>query len=155
MCIRDRYNCADFAKHNAPTHLGITTVATINLDSPQAAPQRSSILGEVGEIYANQGSLYITNRHWWWWPRFNQRDWTYLFKFDLSDINKARFVAAGGVDGHIVDQFSMDEDKGYFRVATTISERVQDPRDPRNFWGMIQTTNRVTVLGQDLSLIHI
>ena len=143
------YNCADFAKHNAPTHLGITTVATINLDSPQAAPQRSSILGEVGEIYANQGSLYITNRHWWWWPRFNQRDWTYLFKFDLSDINKARFVAAGGVDGHIVDQFSMDEDKGYFRVATTIAERVQDPRDPRNFWGMIQTTNRVTVLGQD------
>jgi hypothetical protein len=42
------YNCADFAKHNAPTHLGITTVATINLDAPDAAPQRSSILGEVG-----------------------------------------------------------------------------------------------------------
>lgn len=143
------YNCADFSKHNAPTHLGITTVATINLDSPGAAPQRSSILGEVGEIYANKDSLYITNRHWWWWPRFNQRDWTYLFKFDLTDINKARFVAAGGVDGHIVDQFSMDEDKGYFRVATTIAERVQDPKEPRNFWGMIQTTNRVTVLGQD------
>lgn len=142
------YSCADFAKHNAPTHLGITTVATINLDTPQAAPQRSSILGEVGEIYSNKDSLYVTNRHWWWWPRFNQRDWTYLFKFDLTDINKARFVAAGGVDGHIVDQFSMDEDKGFFRIATTIAERVQDPRDPRNFWGRIETTNRVTVLGQ-------
>ncbi|MFO0653876.1 MAG: beta-propeller domain-containing protein [Polyangia bacterium] len=143
------YNCSDFAKHNAPTHLGITTVATINLDAPQAAPQRSSILGEVGEIYANQNALYLTNRHWWWWPRFNQRDWTYLFKFDLSDVNKARFVAAGGVDGHIVDQFSMDEDKGFFRVATTIAERVQDPKDPRNYWGIIQTTNRVTVMGQN------
>jgi len=143
------YHCGDFAKHNAPTHLGIATVATINLDNPQAAPQRASILGEVGEIYASQTAMYLTNRHWWWWPRFEQRDWTYLFKFDLVDPNKARFVAAGGVDGHIVDQFSMDEHKDHFRIATTIAVRVQDPKDPRNLWGRTETTNRITVLRQD------
>ena len=140
------YNCGDFHKSNASTHLGLATVATVNLDTPDAAPSRTSVLGEVGEIYASTTALYVSSPHWWWWPRLGQKDWTYIHKFDLTDKNKARYVASGGVEGHIVDQFSMDEHKGFFRIATTTSNRVPDTANPANTWGTIETSNRINVL---------
>ncbi len=143
------YSCNDFYKSNSSVHLGLATVATLNLDTPDVTPGRSSIVGEVGEIYASEKSLYIASSHWWWWPMPGQTDWTYLHKFDLSDKNRAAYVASGGVEGHIVDQFSMDENNGYFRVATTLNRRVPDIKNPSNRWGLIETSNRISVLGEN------
>lgn len=141
------YQCSDFSKSNAPTKLGLVTVATINLADPGPNLHRTSIVGESGEIFASHNNLYVANQHWWWWPAPGQEDYTYIHKFDITDPDKATYVASGGVDGHIVDQFSMDEDAaGFFRVATTISTRVSDPN---NQWGRIETTNRVSVLGEN------
>ncbi|MBS1152582.1 MAG: hypothetical protein H6Q89_4280, partial [Myxococcaceae bacterium] len=139
-------DCASFSKVNAPTRLGVVTVATLDLANPGPTVDRNSILGESGEIYASASNLYVATRHWWWWPRPGQQDTTYVHKFDISAPDKARYVASGTIDGHIVDQFSMDENsKGYFRLATTISSRVLDPLQPSNWWGVLQTTNRLTV----------
>lgn len=151
--VQVAYQCGDFYKSNAPVHLGLVTVATLNLDAatgaaPAAAITRSTVLGEVGEIYASKDSLYIASPHWWFWPAPGEKDWTYLHKFDLTDKNRAVYVASGGVEGHIVDQFSMDEDKGYFRIATTLNRRVADPAHPENRWGIVQTSNRISVLGE-------
>lgn len=143
------YACSDFYRSNAPEHLGLVTVATLNLDTPDAPPSRSTVLGEVGEIYASTSALYIASPHWWWWPVPGQTDYTYLHKFDLSDPNRAAYVASGGVEGHIVDQFSMDEDKGYLRMATTLNRRVADTANPPNRWGRTQTSNRISVLGEN------
>ncbi|MCS6912577.1 MAG: beta-propeller domain-containing protein [Myxococcales bacterium] len=144
------YNCSDFARSNAPVELGLLTIATVNLDRLAAAPSRTSIVGEAGEIYASTKNLYVANRHWWWWPEPGQKDYTYLHKFDITDPDRAVYVASGGVDGHIVDQFSMDENSaGYFRVATTIATRVPDERNPQNRWGRIETVNRISVLRED------
>ena len=149
------YSCNDFYKSNASVHMGLATVATLNLDTPDAAPGRSSIVGEVGEIYASEKSLYIASSHWWWWPLPGQTDWTYLHKFDLSDKNRATYVASGGVEGHIVDQFSMDESNSYFRVATTLSRRVPDAKNPSNRWGLIETSNRISVLGENSGALNL
>ncbi len=150
------YQCSDFYQSNAPVHLGMATVATLDLTAPDAAPTQSTILGEVGQIYASPSSLYIASPHWWWWPGPGQKDWTYLHKFDLTDKSRAVYVSSGGVEGHIIDQFSMDENNGYFRIATNLSWRVPDIANPSNRWGTIQTANRISVLGQDggqLSLV--
>lgn len=149
------YQCSDFYKSNASTHLGLATVATLNLDTPDVAPSRTSVVGEVGEIYASQQSLYISSSHWWWWPAPGQTDWTYLHKFDLTDPSKARYVASGGVEGHIVDQFSMDENNGYFRIATTINRRVPDTMNRDNRWGTLETTNRIHVLGESAGSLSV
>ncbi len=142
------YACGDFYKSNAPVHLGLVTVATLDLDAPEAAPARTTVLGEVGEIYASTTSLYVASPHWWWWPVLGQNDFTYFHKFDLTDKSRATYVASGGVEGHIVDQFAMDEDKGYFRVATTLTRRIADPANPANRWGTTETSNRISVLGE-------
>ena len=139
-------DCGSFSKVNAPTRLGVVTVATLNLANPGPTIDRNSILGEAGEIYASASNLYVATRHWWWWPRPGQKDTTYVHKFDISSPEQARYVASGTIDGHIADQFSMDENsKGFFRLATTVSTRVLDPKHPSNWWGIMETTNRISV----------
>jgi uncharacterized secreted protein with C-terminal beta-propeller domain len=45
---------------------------------------------------------------------------TDIFKFEVEDL-EIEFNAKGTVDGQLLNQFAMDEYKGYFRVATTVS----------------------------------
>ncbi|HVE85151.1 MAG TPA: beta-propeller domain-containing protein [Myxococcales bacterium] len=150
------YSCTEFHKTNAPTRLGVVTVGTLDLSAAAIAAnagapsmKRTSIIAEPGQIYASPTSLYVASGHWWWWPEPGQTDYTYLHKFDLTDPSNARYVASGGVEGHIVDQFAMDENAdGFFRVATTIGTRVADATNPQNTWGTLQWTNRITVLGE-------
>lgn len=150
--------CSDFSKVNAPTRLGEVSVVTLDLANPGTL-HRSSILAEGGEVYASTGNLYVATRHWFWWPQPGQKDTTYLHKFDISDPSAAKYVASGKVDGHIVDQFSLDENsKGDFRTATTIASRVVDEQNPDNWWGRIETTNRISVLqqqGQALKVVGV
>ena len=142
------YQCGDFHRANASIRLGLVTVATLNVDKPAQDPTRTAIVAQPGEIYASPTSLYIASQHWWWWPAPGQSDFTYVHKFDITNPDRAVYVASGGAEGHIVDQFSMDEHKGFFRIATTISRRVPDLKNPMNRWGLIETTNRISVLGE-------
>ncbi len=140
--------CTSFSKVNAPVRLGTITVTTFNLSKPGTL-DRESIVGESGQIYASQKNLYVATQHWWWWPAPGQKDTTYVHKFDISNPDQAIYVASGKVDGHIVDQFSMDEnDQGFFRIATTTGERVVDPANPQNWWGTLQLTNHVNVMSE-------
>ena len=141
-------SCDSFSRVNAPTRLGEVSVVTLDLKNPGSL-DRTSILAESGEVYASTKNLYVGTKHWWWWPQPGQKDTTYIHKFDISDPTAAKYVASGKVDGHIVDQFSMDENAaGYFRVASTITTRVPDEKNPGNWWGTTETTNRISVLGE-------
>jgi hypothetical protein len=140
------YNCQDFHKTNAPTRLGIVTVASIDLNAAVAQnPGRTTLVTEPGEVYANEDSLYLATAHWWWWPEPGQKDHTYIHKLELGQPQHARYVASGTVEGHLLDQFSMDEHEGVLRVATTITSRVEERG---NSWGRVETTNRVSTYGE-------
>ncbi len=146
--------CNAFSKVNAPTRLGMVSVVTLNLATNSL--DRSTILAEPGEIYSSTSNLYVATRHWWWWPQPGQKDTTYIHKFDISNPSAALYVASGTVDGHIIDQFSMDEAaSGHFRVVTSISTRVADPANPNNWWGTLQTTNRLSVLGENAGYLDV
>ncbi|MCY1082613.1 beta-propeller domain-containing protein [Archangium lansingense] len=135
------YDCRDFHKTNAPTRLGIVTVASLNLDAQGfQAPGRVSLVTEPGQVYANGTSLYMATPHWWWWPEAGQTDYTYVHKLDLTQPDRASYAASATVPGFLLDQFSMDEHEGVLRVATTITSRVAEAG---NQWGRTETTNRV------------
>lgn len=143
------YDCKDFSYSNAPVRSGIVTVATLNLSASGTQISRTTLLGEPGEIYASPTALYIANRHWWWWPEPGHRDYTYLHKLDISQPDRAIYRASGGVEGHILNQFAIDEYQGHLRVATTIDSWVAvaakgtEPATVR-----METTNRVSVLSE-------
>jgi hypothetical protein len=116
------WDCAQFRLGDAPVQLGFVTVATIDLDHPDAAPARSTILSDyAGVVYASTSSLYLAGAHWWWWDEPGQIDWTYLHRFDIS--SGVSYVASGGFAGHPLNQFSLDEDAGYLRVAVNTMTR--------------------------------
>jgi hypothetical protein len=137
-------DCTDFHRSNAPTRLGLATVVSLELD--RQTIDHTAVLGDVGEIYASKSSLYIASPHWWWWPRAGQTSHTYLHKFDITDPADAIYVASGGVDGYVLNQFAMDEHEGFLRVATTVDSWVED--DDFGPWGRNETTNRVSVLSE-------
>lgn len=141
--------CTDVHVSNAPTRLGLATVATLDVDDPTAEVRRTTVVGEVGEVYASHDALYLASKHWWWWPEPGQTDATYLHKFDLRQPDRAVYVASGMVDGHIKDPFSLDEHQGFLRVVTTEARRVPDAQNPENRWGVLETATRVSVLGED------
>ena len=136
------YDCRDFYRSNTPAKLGFVTVASLSLDNTvaESTVRRTSLVAEPGEVYASTDSLYLASNHWWWWPEDGQKDHTYLHKFDLRDPSTARYVGSGVVEGHLLNQFSMDEHQGVLRVATTISTHKQDGDNP---WGRMETTNRL------------
>lgn len=149
------YSCTDFHRVTASVDLGFTTVATINLDNLGSIPSQTSVIASTSEVYASLESLYLATRHWWWWPMPGQVDHTYLFKFDITNPNRADFVAAGGAPGHILNQFSLDEHQGFLRIATTIASRVPDEENPENEWGRVETTNRVSVLAEQMGQLNV
>ena len=131
--------------------MGQLSVATLNLKNPGTI-NRTNMLAEPGEVYASANNLYVATRHWWWWPAPGQNDMTYVHKFDITRARRgaatsrrARSTATSSTSS------AMDEDdKGYFRVATTIDHRAcPTPRTRENWWGRVETTNRVTVLGEN------
>jgi hypothetical protein len=127
------YRCGDFYLSNAPERLGLVTIATLDLAHLDAGVSRTSIVGEAGLLYATADHLYLAGQHWWWWPAAGQRDWTYLHEFDIGDPVKTGYVGSGGVEGHVGDQFALDEKDGYLRVATTTVSYSGDPAVPGSF----------------------
>jgi hypothetical protein len=144
------YSCNEFYFSDVPTRTGLVSVATLNLDTPGTPPTRTSVVAEPGEVYASRDSLYMASRHWWWWDEAGQVDYTYLHKFDIKDPHRARYVASGGVEGHLLDQFAMDEHEGTLRVATNVRKRVVMPASgaqPAICCGQ-DLWSRVTTLGE-------
>lgn len=68
---------------------------------------------------------------------------TEVYKF-LLDNGKARFAAKGNVPGTVLNQFSMDEHNGYFRIATTKGKQWSRAGE--------KLTNNVYVLNEDMGV---
>ena len=96
----------------------ITTLVGFNTDRPDEEAFIEAIAGlSGGNIYMSQDALYIAelkynnDRNDFWYD-------TKIYKF-AADDGKLVFVKSGNAPGSVLNQFSMDEYKGYFRIATT------------------------------------
>lgn len=122
-------------------------VVGFNVNNNQKA-NIDTYLGAGSEIYSSQDNLYITRvereyRDTKAYGYYNNYDVnTYVYKFKLED-SKATYVNAGSVPGEVLNQFSMDEKDGYFRIATTDSES----------WNSETNTNNLYVLNENLEII--
>jgi len=109
-------------------------VAGVNFDLPKEGVNVSTYLGSGESIYASAQNLYVAvtryNNTRVPGPiihdsaapkkieiKVNDRE-TVIFRFALNN-GKLDYTGKGSVPGSILNQFSMDEDKGYFRIATT------------------------------------
>ncbi len=108
----------------------------------------NTYLGAGNEIYSSKDNLYITRVKYEYkdenlYGYYNNYDLnTYVYKFKLENA-KATYQVAGSVPGRILNQFSMDEKDGYFRIATTNSTD----------WSSETNTNNLYVLNDKLEMV--
>ena len=108
----------------------------------------NTYLGAGTDIYSSQNNLYITRVKYEYKDTkthgyYNNYDVnTYIYEFKLEDSN-AIYINAGSVPGEVLNQFSMDEKDGYFRIATTDSDN----------WNSETNTNNLYVLNENLEII--
>jgi len=105
---------------------GTLLIGAVDLDDSGAPMQVSAYLGSAGTVYASAENLYIAvAKHDW--PTDSSgapnrsvqpKLQTDLYKFRL-DGGSAIYAGQGSVPGHVLNQFSMDEYGGHFRIATT------------------------------------
>jgi inhibitor of cysteine peptidase len=94
-----------------------TTIVALNIKNDAQAPTHETILlGATSTIYVSQNNIYLTFPNYTWKENETMKTSIQRIKIDKQAIT---FAAQGEVPGYILNQFSMDEYNGYFRIATT------------------------------------
>ena len=87
-----------------------TTIVAMNVQDVAEKPTNKTILlGGTSCMYVSLNNIYIT---------FPKSESTLVYRFQIEN-DKIEPMADGEVPGYVLNQFSMDEHNGYFRIATT------------------------------------
>lgn len=116
-----------------------TTITAVNAQNDLEEPtDKTILLGATRSIYVSLSNIYLTLP--------GQRD---VYGVEKTLIHRVHVEAGnieseatGEVPGSVLNQFSMDEHSGYFRIATTTG----------SVWGG-QSKNHVYILDMDLEVI--
>ncbi len=120
-------DCSAFYKPSIQQGLELIAVVTLDLTSQNADISSTVTIGQSESIYANAEALYIASHTYgyWFWngaaaiaESGESADFSVIHKFSLAG-DTVTYSASGKVPGRILNQFSMDEHEGNFRVATT------------------------------------
>lgn len=115
------------------------TLASISLDSEKL--QKETIAGSAQSVFASSENIYLAGTAWL--PPetpvlggveravVGDSEKTVINKFAMQD-GRIGFVGQGQVPGHVLNQFSMDEFEGNFRIATTLGEVWNEASQSKN-----------------------
>jgi len=127
--------CEDVAAPSDFAGLGLTWIASIDIQATGTPVGSAGIVSTGDTVYASTDNLYIATQNWDW--RFGGPvplddstqpvqdpgpPPTLIHQFDLGDGTDAAYVASGQVEGRLLNQFAMSEHNGDLRVATTTDD---------------------------------
>jgi len=130
-----------------------TVVSAIDTRDAEKTGETEAVLGSGSTVYANEDTLYIAGTIWddtiyRTYDDLNQTNGkdtsqddvykTKILSFSITD-GTLKAKATGKVNGSLLNQYSMDEYDGYFRIATTSGG-----------WWSSDTSNNVFVLDDEL-----
>jgi inhibitor of cysteine peptidase len=100
-----------------------TTVIAVNIINDAQEPTYETFLtGSTACMYVSQSNMYLAVPNTNAWTPLEvidpAREGTFIYRVKL-DEEKIVFEAEGNVSGYVLNQFSMDEYNGFFRIATT------------------------------------
>jgi len=114
-------------------------VFAVNLLNDQEEPtSKSFLLGWASTMYVSPGNIYIT------YSSYQYQEATKIHRIRIEE-GTIDYQASGEVQGYVLNQFSMDEYNGYFRIATTIGQ----------VWATRESgsRNNVYILNMELSTV--
>lgn len=105
------------------------SVTTLDLGAALEIGGGTGVIAEGQTVYASQEALYVSTNVYIpddAFERFpndmqvlEQTYETAIHKFDIAGEGPAEYLASGSVEGHLLNQFAMDEHEGFLRIATT------------------------------------
>ena len=125
-------------------------LVTVGIDLKNVTEETSmtTILGSSTSVYSSADSMYIVSEQSYYAVPVVARNsnsiatrvqpTVLVYKFSLKNL-KVEFVATGKVVGRVLNQFSMDEYGGNFRIATTSTKE-----------NTFDTTNNMFVLDKNM-----
>ena len=124
LARRTLVDCRDVRRPALYSGLGLLTVLTIDLRKGLALTDSDSIVADGRTVYASQQSLYVATQRWFAQPAGpNGADppkiSTAIHKFDISDPGSTVYRGSGTVPGYLMNQWSLSEQDGVLRVAST------------------------------------
>lgn len=101
----------------------ILSILSFSLADGGSSVEKREIAGNAQCVYASPENLYVAAAGYWGRPFIagggmvsSVSTSIYKFRFDGPAVS---YLASGEVPGTVLNQFSMDESDGYFRLATT------------------------------------
>jgi inhibitor of cysteine peptidase len=97
-----------------------TTFVGLNiLDDAQQPTNLTVLMGGTSAMYVSPSNIYVT------YPTYSEQgQYTSIYRVSIAG-SKLTFKAKGSVPGYVLNQYSMDEYNGYFRIATTWQKTTQ------------------------------
>jgi uncharacterized secreted protein with C-terminal beta-propeller domain len=92
-----------------------TLILSINIMKNEALRYEVYLTDYAQEMYVSKENIYLTSSKYYY-------EDTTIHKISI-DQGRIQYVCSSQVPGRILNQFSMDEYNGYFRVATTTGNR--------------------------------
>ncbi len=144
---RTLVGCKQVRRPRSFTGLEELTVLTIDFDKGLDPVDADAVMTGGGTVYASAENLYVATQRYS--PVLEDQfegpepegETTQIHRFSLDDADNTTYRGSGSVPGFVLNQFSMSEQDGVLRVATT-----ETPPWFRNASG--ESHSLVTTLGQ-------
>jgi inhibitor of cysteine peptidase len=104
--------------NNTDYYYGYTNIVAIDVQDPESEiTHETYLMGSSSTLYVSMENIYLTASGW---VQDEVSGWetTKIFKINV-DEESITYIAEGIVPGRVLNQFSMDEHDGHFRIATT------------------------------------
>jgi len=149
--IKPVCGCDDIYYFDIPDYsYRLTTIVSINTQNDNEELKTKSFLtGYTQNIYVSLNNIYLTHTtsKYHIMPKIETTptEKTFIHKISIKD-GRIEYKTQGEVPGYVLNQFSMDEYKGYFRIATTTGHVARTAEQATS-------KNHVYVLDENLNII--
>ena len=119
-----------------------TVIMAINVQNDQEEPTYETILmGITSSMYVSLNNIYLVV------PKRSETgaETTIIHRIHIEG-SKIKYEASGQVLGRVLNQFSMDEYKGYFRIATTTGHVARNIEEATS-------ANHIYILDMNMSIV--
>ncbi|MFH1751775.1 MAG: beta-propeller domain-containing protein, partial [archaeon] len=121
-------NCTDIKYFDKDNVSEFITLGSLSMTDPLMTVNKEVMAGSGSQVYASKNNLYLAQAQYDYIVRpampligdsWGPKEETIIHKFGLSG-SETPYFGSMTAPGSILNQFSMDEFNGFFRIATTI-----------------------------------
>ena len=127
---------------NPESFTSFVSIVSLSMSGEAGNLNKRVIAGYSDNVYASLENVYLTSTGYPYAYYSNNSEKTTIYKFKLEGTSTT-YLSSGEVPGSILNQFSMDESAGYFRIATTVGHVSREGSG---------STNNIYILDKNLNM---